>query len=229
MSTDQEKQHLLSSALIAGGVVVVLWLVKAIEAAFGISLASLGVLPLTVTGLKGIIFSPLIHGSLAHLISNSVPFFLLSAALFYYYRSKAWQIFILSWIVTGLWTWIFARGSSFHIGASGVVYALAAFHFVSGIIRKESRLIAFTLLVTFLYGSFVWGIFPDFALRERISWESHLMGMIAGIVLAYSYRDVGPQKKIYEWPDDDDDDDEGMNEFTVGDNSESPDKENQPL
>jgi membrane associated rhomboid family serine protease len=226
MSTDQEKQHLLSSALIAGGVIVVLWLVKAIEAAFGISLASLGVLPLTVTGLKGIIFSPVIHGSLTHLISNSVPFFLLSAALFYYYRSKAWQIFILSWLVTGLWTWIFARGSAYHIGASGVVYALAAFHFVSGIIRRESRLIAFTLLVTFLYGSFVWGIFPDFALKERISWESHLMGMIAGIVLAYSYRDVGPQKKIYEWPDDDDEDD-GMNEFTVDDNPEKPDKESQ--
>lgn len=224
MSNDEEKQRLLSSALIAAGIVVALWIIKALEVAFNISFASFGILPLTVTGLKGILFSPLIHGSLAHLTSNSVPLFLLSAALFYFYRSKAWQIFILSWFVTGLWTWFFARGSGYHIGASGVVYALAAFHFVSGIIRREPRLIAFTLLVTFLYGSFVWGIFPDFALKERISWESHLMGMIAGIVLAYSYRDVGPQRKVYEWPDDEDED-SGMNEFTVEDPAESRDKE----
>jgi len=80
MSTDEEKQKLLSSALIAAGIVVILWVVKAIEAAFGISLVSFGIQPLTAEGLKGIIFSPLIHGSMAHLISNSVPFFLLAAA-----------------------------------------------------------------------------------------------------------------------------------------------------
>lgn len=207
MSTDEDKQRLLSSALISASIVVLLWLVKAAEAAFGISFSSFGILPLQITGLKGILFAPLLHGSIAHLVSNSVPLFLLSAALFYFYRSHAWQIFILSWLVTGLWVWLFARGSSYHIGASGVVYALTAYHFVSGIIRKEPKLIAFTLLVTFLYGSFVWGIFPDFALKERISWESHLMGMIAGVVLAWAYKDVGPQRKIYEWPEDDEEED----------------------
>lgn len=207
MSNDEDKQRLLSSALISASIVVLLWLVKAAEAAFGISFSSFGILPLQITGLKGILFAPLLHGSIAHLVSNSVPLFLLSAALFYFYRSHAWQIFILSWLVTGLWVWLFARGSSYHIGASGVVYALTAYHFVSGIIRKEPKLIAFTLLVTFLYGSFVWGIFPDFALKERISWESHLMGMIAGVVLAWAYKDVGPQRKIYEWPEDDEEED----------------------
>lgn len=216
MSTDEEKQKLLSSALIATGIVVLLWVVKAVEAAFGISLVSFGVQPLTAEGLKGIIFSPLIHGSMAHLISNSVPFFLLTAALFYFYRTHAWTIFLLSWLVTGFWTWIFARGSAFHIGASGVVYALATFHFVSGIIRKEPKLIAFTLLVTFLYGSFVWGIFPDFALKERISWESHLMGMVAGLVLAFTYRSIGPQRKVYEWPEEEEEDENNFPDGTPG-------------
>lgn len=220
MSGDEDKQRLLSSALIAGGILALLWLIKATEAALGISLASLGILPLKVEGLKGIIFSPLIHGSIAHLVSNSVPLFLLTAALFYYYRSNAWQIFILSWLVTGLWVWLFARGSAYHIGASGVIYALTAFHFVSGIIRKEPKLIAFTLLVTFLYGSFVWGIFPDFALKERISWESHLMGMIAGVVLAWAFKDIGPQRKVYVWPEDEEEADEDIQDESVPGNED---------
>lgn len=222
MPADEEKQRLVSSILISSAILGILWVVIAVEFALNVSFASFGVQPLTVEGLKGIIFSPLIHGSIGHLTSNSVPLFLLTSALFYYYRSHAWQIFILSWLVSGLWLWLFARGSSYHIGASGVVYALTSFHFISGIIRKEPKLIAFTLLVTFLYGSFVWGIFPDFALKERISWESHLMGFIAGVVLAWAYKDIGPQRKVYEWPEDEDDE----NEVIPEEQTENPDKSN---
>lgn len=222
MPADEEKQRLVSAGLIASGVLGLLWVVIAVEFALNVSFARFGVQPLTVEGLKGILFSPLIHGNIGHLISNSVPLFLLTSALFYYYRSHAWQIFILSWLVSGLWLWLFARGSSYHIGASGVVYALTSYHLVSGIIRKEPRLIAFTLLVTFLYGSFVWGIFPDFALKERISWESHLMGLILGVVLAWAYKDVGPQRKVYEWPEEEDESDDVIPE----EQTENPDKTN---
>ncbi|MGE5384019.1 MAG: rhomboid family intramembrane serine protease [Omnitrophica WOR_2 bacterium] len=214
MTDEEEKKRLYSSALITVGIVSLLWLIKSIELIFDISFAGFGILPLKAEGLKGILFAPLVHGSIAHLVSNSIPMFLLGTALFYYYRAKAWQIFILSWLVTGFWVWLFARGSAYHIGASGVVYALTAFHFVSGIIRKEPRLIAFTLLVTFLYGSFVWGIFPGFSIKETISWESHLMGTIAGIVLAFAYRDVGPQRKVYEWPEDEEEQEDMNKENT---------------
>lgn len=208
MHHNDDKKRLISSALIFAVIITLLWIVKVSEVVFNTNLSSFGILPLHQEGLKGILFAPLIHGSFQHLVSNSIPFFLLGAALFYYYRSKAWQIFILSWLITGIWVWLFARGNSYHIGSSGVVYALASFHFVSGIIRKENRLIAFSLLVTFLYGSFIWGIFPGFSIKERISWESHLMGAVAGIVLAFGYKDVGPQKKIYEWPEEDEEDKE---------------------
>lgn len=203
MSIDEEKRKIARAILTVSVLIALLWLIKAVEIAFSIPFTRFGILPLQVEGLKGIIFSPLIHGSIKHLISNSVPLFLLGSALFYYYKPKATEIFILAWVLTGFWVWLFARGSAYHIGASGVVYALAAFHFVSGIIRREPKLIAFTLLVTFLYGSFVWGIFPGFSLEERISWESHLMGAVAGIVLAYTYRTVGPQRAIYQWPEED--------------------------
>lgn len=206
MSVNEEKKRLASAVYIIAIIIAVLWSIKVFEVAFNLSFTNFGILPLKIEGLKGIIFSPLIHGNIEHLISNSVPFFLLGAALYYYYKPKATEILILAWLLTGLWVWLFARGNAYHIGASGVVYALASFHFVSGIIRREKKLIAFTLLVTFLYGSFVWGIFPGFSIKEKISWESHLMGTIAGVILAFSYKGIGPQRIVYQWPDEEDND-----------------------
>ncbi len=208
-----EKRRLITSVAIFGCVIAVLWAVKAFELISGISLAHLGLLPLQIKGLPGILFSPILHAYVAHLAANSVPLFLLGSALVYYYRSDALQIFVYSWLMTGLFVWLFARGNSYHIGASGVVYALAAFHFVSGIIRREPRLMAFSLLVSFLYGSMVWGVFPDLFPEKNISWESHLMGIISGVILAYAYRESGPQFKKYDWPDEDDDSEDESEEW----------------
>jgi len=114
-------------------------------------------------------------------------------------------IFFLCWLVTGLWVWIFAVDTGTHIGASGVVYALATFHFTGGLLRREPRMMAFSLLVVFLYGGLVWGISPDFFPGKNISWQSHLLGGVAGIVIAFAFRSEGPQKKVYEWDEDDED------------------------
>jgi len=199
----EEKQRFFSSMIFPGLLVLVLWIIKVIEVGFQLSLADYGLLPQSLIGLRGIIFSPLLHADWAHLSSNSVPLFLLSSGLFYYYGKKAMTIFILCWLVTGLWVWIFAAGTGIHIGASGVVYALATFHFTGGVLRREPRMMAFSLLVVFLYGSLVWGISPKFFPDKNISWQSHLLGGLAGIVIAIGYRREGPQQKIYQWDDDD--------------------------
>jgi len=191
-----------------GLLVLLLWLIKITEVAFHTSFADFGLEPQTVKGLRGIIFSPLLHADWAHLSSNSVPLFLLASALFYYYGRQATSIFILCWLVTGLWVWIFAADTGTHIGASGVVYALATFHFTSGILRREPRMMAFSMLVVFLYGGLVWGISPDFFPGKNISWQSHLLGGIAGIILAFGFRKEGPQRKTYQWENEEDDEDE---------------------
>lgn len=162
----EEKRRLIASISISAAIIAVMWVVKAVEMIANISVAFLGILPIQARGIPGILFSPLIHADLAHLTANSAPFFVLAAALFYYYKSDAIRILIYSWLITGLWVWLFARGNGVHIGASGVVYALAAFHFVSGVIRREPRLMAFSLLVTFLYGSLVWGFSLNFSLKS---------------------------------------------------------------
>lgn len=199
-----EKQRFFGSMVFPGLLILTLWLIKLVEVGFQVSFADYGLIPQTLIGLRGIFLSPMLHADWAHLSSNSVPLFLLSAGLFYYYGKKAWNIFILCWLVTGLWVWIFAADTGIHIGASGVVYALATFHFTSGILRREPRMMAFSLLVVFLYGGLVWGISPDFFPGKNISWQSHLLGGLAGIVISYAYRTEGPQRKIYQWDEDDD-------------------------
>jgi membrane associated rhomboid family serine protease len=175
--------------------VILLWIIKIVEESLFMDFHQWGVYPLRLEGLKGIIFSPLIHGSYEHLISNTFPLLILGWALFYFYKELGLRITLMAWLMSGIWVWVFAR-ESWHIGASGIIYSWAAFLFVSGVIRQHPRLMALSLLVAFLYGSMVWGIFP---LRERVSWEGHLMGLLAGLVLALFFRETGPQRKIYSW------------------------------
>ncbi|MCD6661180.1 MAG: rhomboid family intramembrane serine protease [Lentimicrobium sp.] len=225
MPDQEEKQKLLNSILFSLIILAVMWAVKASELIFGISLSFLGILPLESKGLAGIIFAPLIHADMAHLTANSTPFILLTAALVYYYRKESFRILTLLWIITGLWVWLFARGNSYHIGASGVVYALAAFHFTGGILRREPRLMAFSMLIIFLYGSLVWGFFPEFFPEKNISWESHLMGAIAGVLFAFYFRQAGPQARVYEWDEEDEDDE---NDFYPETDKDNENKENNP-
>jgi len=102
---------------------------------------------------------------------------------------------VLIYFLSGMWIWISAR-QNFHIGASGVVYGLASFLFFSGMFRKDNRMMALSMMVAFLYGSMVWGIFP---FEERVSWEGHLWGAVSGLALAFLYRKQGPQPKVYQW------------------------------
>lgn len=194
-----EQKRMLRSLVIPGIFVLIMWLVKIFEIIFNTDLEVLGLAPLSWRGLPGIFFAPLLHANFSHLSANTLPFFFLGGLLFYFYRSIAWKIFWLIWLTTGLWVWFFARGDSVHVGASGVIYGLASFLFLSGILRRESRLMAITLLIAFLYGGLVWGIFPQLFPHQPISWESHLMGLLAGAVLAVYYRNSGPRRKVYDW------------------------------
>lgn len=205
-TSDEEKKKIIQSLFFPALFLVLIWLIKFAEFVFGIEFVFLGVYPLKWDGLIGIITSPLIHADWSHLMANSVSVFLLMSFLFYFYKELAFRSFILIYLLSGIWLW-FAGRDSYHIGASGIIYGMAAFLFVSGLIRKNPRLMALTLVITFIYGSMIWGIFPDFFPKKNISWEGHLMGLVAGILVAVFYRKEGPQAPIYSWEDEDDEDD----------------------
>lgn len=188
--------------------IILLWLIRVADALWGLGINEYGLYPLKPIGLLGIITAPLLHAGFSHLFANTIPLLVLGSLLFYFYRPLAWKIFFLIWLMTGIWVWVFARGNAAHIGASGIIYGLASFLFLSGIIRREQKLMIITLLVTFLYGSLLWGLFPQFFPKEHISWESHLMGLLSGVLLAIYYRKSGPQKKVYQWNDEEEEEGE---------------------
>jgi hypothetical protein len=190
------RKKFLLSLIIPGTFIFFMWLVKIIEVLFETDLTGFGIYPLSIKGLPGIAFSPFIHDDFKHLFNNSIPLFLLSVALFYFYSEIALKVYSWTYILTGFLVWLGGR-DAWHIGASGLVYGLASFLFFSGIIRKYFRLVALSLLVVFLYGEMVWGIFPG--TYKNISWESHMLGFLSGIFLAVWYREEGPQKPVYDW------------------------------
>lgn len=190
---------------------LLLWTVYWFEIKYGINLNSLGVYPRNLSGLKGVIFSPFIHGSLEHLYNNSIPFMVLTAALFYFYKPIAWRVLLLGILLSGIITWLIGR-SSYHIGASGLIYVLVSFIFFKGVLTKHFRLVALSLSVVFIYGSMIWYIFP---IEEGISWEGHLGGFVTGLLLAIVYKTALPEVPKYAWEKDDfnEEEDEFMKHF----------------
>lgn len=175
--------------------ILLLFAVEWIEVTYGTRVVKYGVLPRTFEGLKGVFLSPFIHGDWKHLTNNALPLFVLTATLGFFYKGIAKEVFLWSWLMSGLWLWAIGR-PSFHIGASGLLYALASFLFFSGLIRKHTKLMAISMFVVFLYGGMVWGIFP---MKKHISWEGHLAGALAGLILAYWFKESGPPKQVYQY------------------------------
>jgi len=175
--------------------VLILWVIKIIEIYSNISFIEYGVLPREISGIKGVFFSPFIHKDFKHLINNSVPLLILGSALCYFFKTNYKKIFPLIYLFSGLLLWCLGR-TNLHIGASGIVYALASFIFFSGLISKNKNLSALSLIVVFIYGGLFWGLFPT---QQEISWEGHFSGFISGLVFAWFFRADLPKRKKYQW------------------------------
>lgn len=167
------------------GFVGFIWIVHIVHAITGLDMTRLGINPRHVEGLPGILTAPLIHGSWEHLFSNSVSFLMLGAVLFWFYPRIALRSILWLYVLSGLGIWIFGQPDSFHIGASGVVYGMVSLVFWSGIFRRNVKSVVLALIVMVVYAGLFEGILPG---KEGISWEGHLLGGVAGIILAWFYR-----------------------------------------
>lgn len=188
--------------------IIALWAIHIFQFVAGWSFAYLGIFPRSVEGLKGILFAPLIHGDFMHLLNNSIPLFATSALILFFYPRVAIRSFVMIYLLTGLAVWlfgnlVFAERVAYHIGASGVVYGLVSFIFWTGVFRRNLKSIVLGLLVAFYYSGMFLGILPN---QEGISWESHLLGGLVGIFVAFWYKDEleadeAPVK--YSWEEED--------------------------
>lgn len=167
-------------------ILAMMWIIQGLQMLTGLSFARLGVLPRNVDGIWGIITSPFIHSSkdFLHIISNSPPLFVSMAMILFFFPKVAYKSFLFIWFSTGALVWLFA-GSGFHIGASGVVYGLVSFIFWNGVFRRNLKSIVLSLIIILLYSGMFLGILPN---QPGISWESHLLGGLVGIIAAFLFR-----------------------------------------
>jgi membrane associated rhomboid family serine protease len=194
--TDFEKELFFHAILKSIIIVSILWVVFLLNDIFGLHWNDFGLRPRKIEGLFGIFTMVFLHGDTAHLFSNSIPLLVLLFSIFYFFSKKSELILLMTWFMTGVLAWVIGtRGT--HIGASGVVYALAFFLVTISVLKRETKLMAYSLIIIFLYGSIVWGFFPQLFPDKHISWEGHLAGAISGVVLAFFYKNEGPVKKIY--------------------------------
>ena len=175
--------------------VMLLWIIKGVEINFHLQFSKYGLLPRNIDALTGIITFPLVHGDWEHLISNSAGLIVLGFLLFTFHRYIAYRVVLQIWLLHAVWLWLGGR-TTYHIGASGIIYGLAAFLFFTGVFKKEKSTMTISLLVVFLYGSMVWGLMP---FLQGISWEGHLFGGAAGLLMAWYYRKTGVQRHVYDW------------------------------
>lgn len=200
--SEQARARFRLAAKVAFGFVALIWLIHGVNWALDLDPEPFGIRPRQPAGLLGIVFAPLIHGSFDHLIANSPALFVLGTAMLFLYPHSALRTLPVLYLGPGIAVWSFGR-DSVHFGASGLVYGLVSTIFVAGMLRRDRRAVAASLLVVFMYGSLAWGVLPTTA---GVSWETHLSAALIGVVLAILLRrlDIPPRKR-YVWEGEGDD------------------------
>jgi membrane associated rhomboid family serine protease len=169
---------LVTAAKISLTMVGVLFLMLFLQRMFDPALSRLGILPRTQSGLWGILFAPLLHANLSHLTANAIPFGVLMVLLLTNAEYRPVQTLVLIWVASGLGTWLIGRGEAIHLGASSVIFGLAAFLIAAGLRARSWKSVLVAVVVFVFYGGIFYGAIPQ---AGPVSWEGHLCGMIAGI------------------------------------------------
>ena len=209
--SEQARANFRLAVKIALGFVALICLVQLMSWGLDLGLERFGVRPRQLIGLSGILLAPLLHAGFAHLIANSLPLLVLVTAMLHLYPNSALRVLLAVYLGPGIAVWLFARGGV-HVGASGLVYGLVSYIFVAGVIRRDRRAIAASLLVCFMYGGLAWGVLPT---KPGVSWETHLVAALIGVLLAITLRrfDIPPRAR-YAWEDEMDEYDDGQSSYS---------------
>ncbi len=174
--------RLLRPLLIA---VAVVWLIEVVDRLFfGRSLDQLGIVPRQLSGLRGILFAPVLHGSFAHLLANTVPFLILAFLVMVRHQRHFVVITAFILLISGLGTWLIAPVNTVHIGASGLIFGYFAFLVVNAWFERSFAAVLLALLVIVMYGGLLAGIWPA---AGGISWQGHLFGLVGGAATAFYF------------------------------------------
>ena len=188
--------HIINILFIPILFVIAIWFVKGLELLYNKPFDEYGIKSLDINRISGIFSFPFLHANFNHLINNTYPIIILGGIISFVYKEISNRVFLFSYLLSGTILWFIGNPEENVIGASGIVYALASFVLISGFIKKQPRLAILSFFVIFMYGSLFWGMLP---MPNKISWEGHLSGFIAGILIAIYFRNKGPQAKKYNY------------------------------
>ncbi len=176
---------LKTQAATLGGGVAAFWAALGANAITGGALFQYGVVPRTTTGLRGILFAPFIHGSVEHLVSNTLPFVILGWLVLLRDRRHFLPVTLLAMLGAGAVAWLLGSPGSVHVGASGVIFGYLGFLMLAGWYARSLGSILLSVLVTGLWGSLVFGVLPG---QPGVSWQAHLGGFLGGVWAAKLFR-----------------------------------------
>ncbi len=187
-----ETKRLLLPLLI---IVAVMWGVEIIDRLlFHGALDGLGILPRQVAGLRGIPIAPLLHGSFAHLMANTLPFLALGFLVMLRHSRQFVAVSLTIILISGLGTWLIAPAHTVHIGASGLIFGYFGFLLAAAYTERSPRAIGLALIVIVFYGGLLWGALPQ---DGPISWQGHLFGLVGGAVAAWAFAPRPVQIRIH--------------------------------
>jgi membrane associated rhomboid family serine protease len=162
-----------------------MWVVFAVSWFTGGMLLSLGIIPRTTIGLRGIVFAPLLHGSLPHILANTIPFAFLGWLVMLRDARHFVPVTLMAMLASGMTAWLLGAPGSVHVGASGVIFGYLGFLILSGWYARSPLAILLSLVVSVVWGSVIIGVIPG---QDGISWQAHLGGFIGGVLAARGYR-----------------------------------------
>jgi membrane associated rhomboid family serine protease len=169
--------------IILGVFVIIIWLVEFADwIIFDGTLDEYGVRPRTVTGLRGILFMPILHRGFGHLLANTIPIIILGWLVMLRRTADIFAVAGVTIVVGGLGIWLFGAANSVHVGASGLIFGFFGFLLAQAYFERSLAAIALAVVVFLLYGGIIWGVLPG---QVGISWLGHLFGFIGGILAAY--------------------------------------------
>ena len=173
-------QLVKTSAYWIFGFVLIIWIVELVNLVLGHRLNILGIFPRTVAGLPGIVLSPFLHLGIGHVLLNTIPFVILGWLVILHGNRVFLEVSVVIILVSGAGIWLLGR-SGYHVGASGLIFGYFGFLVGRGWYERSVSSILIAVVTIVLYGGMLWGLLP---LRNGVSWEAHLFGLLAGILAA---------------------------------------------
>ena len=186
VSVSQQPSRVRSVAAPVLTLLAVMWVAEIVDAVLPLTLDQWGVQGRTASGLVGIGLAPFLHGGFGHLVANTLPFLVLGLLVAWRSADRFWAVLVVIIAVGGLGVWLLTSPTTITIGASGVVFGLAAYLVTAGFLTRHWVDIVVAVAVVLVYGTMFAGVLP-FGVPAGVSWLAHLTGAAAGVVAAFAF------------------------------------------